>query len=313
MNFKANILVETEGLSKEAWLNYRRMGVGGSDVAALLGISRWKSELDLWLEKTGQTDGLVVENEAMQWGTIMEPVIRNHFAAVTGKTVVEVKAMLQHPQHSYMLANIDGLTEDDNGNPAILEVKTASEYKRSEWENGIPVYYETQIQHYLAVTGVPTAYVAVLIGGNTFKLYEVDADEDVQRNLITLEGQFWIMVQNNIRPDIGGSDAAAEWLNKMYKGGITEPLMLPQEALGLIDEYVAAAADEDSAKARKQAAANHLKEMLGNHEKGQIEGHTVGWKPVTTERLDTTALKAKEPEIVKKYTKATTSRRFTVR
>lgn len=313
MNFKANILVETEGLSKEAWLNYRRMGIGGSDVAALLGISKWKSELDLWLEKTGQTDGLVMENEAMQWGTIMEPVIRDHFAAVTGKRVVEVKAMLQHPQHSYMLANIDGLTEDDNGNPAILEVKTASEYKRSEWENGIPVYYETQIQHYLAVTGVPMAYVAVLIGGNTFKLYEVDADEGVQQKLIALEGQFWIMVQNNIRPDIGGSDAAAEWLNKTYKGGISEPLMLPQEALGLIDEYVAAAADEDSAKARKQAAANHLKEMLGDHEKGQIEGHTVGWKPVTTERLDTTALKAKEPEIVKKYTKATTSRRFTVR
>lgn len=132
MNFKANILVETEGLSKEAWMNYRHMGIGGSDVAALLGVSKWKSELDLWLEKTNQTDDLAVENEVMQWGTIIEPVIRNHFAAVTGKRVLEVKAMLQCPQRSYMLANIDGLTEDDNGNPAILEVKTASEYKRSE-------------------------------------------------------------------------------------------------------------------------------------------------------------------------------------
>ncbi len=53
--------------------------------------------------------------------------------------------------------------------------------------------------------------------------------------------------------------------------------------------------------------------MLGNHEKGQIEGHTVGWKTVSSERLDTTALKAKEPEIAKKYTKITNSRRFTVR
>jgi len=147
-----NILVETEGLSNEAWLDYRRMGIGGLDVATLLGINKWKSELDLWLETTGQAEGLVVENEAMQWGTIMEPVIRKHFAEVTGKTVVEVKAMLQYPQYPYMLANIDGLTEDYNGNPAILEVKTASEYKRGEWENGIPVYYETQIQHYLADT-----------------------------------------------------------------------------------------------------------------------------------------------------------------
>jgi len=147
------------------------------------------------------------------------------------------------------------------------------------------------------------AYVAVLISGNTFKLYEVDTDEGVQQMLITLEGQFWMMVQNCIRPDIGSSDAAAEWLSKTYKGGISEPLTLPQEALSYIDEYVAVSADEDSAKIRKQDAANHLKEMLGNHEKGQIEGHTVGWKPVTSERLDTAALKAKEPEIVKKSPK----------
>ncbi len=308
-----NILVETTGLSKEEWLNYRRMGIGGSDVSALLGISKWKSELELWLEKTGQTDGLVVETEPMKWGTIMEPAIRNYFAEITGKRVVEVKAILQHSQYSYMLANIDGLTEDDDGQPAILEIKTAGEYKRGEWENGIPVYYETQIQHYLTVTGVQKAYVATLIGGNRFQLYEVDADPEVQRKLIILEGQFWQKVTDRIRPEIDDSNAAAEWLNKTYKGGISEPLALPQEALSYIDEYIAASAEEDSAKARKQAAANHLKEMLGNHEKGQIEGHTIGWKPVTTERLDTTALKAKEPEIVKKYTKSSTSRRFTVR
>lgn len=131
-----------------------------------------------------------------------------HLLDIMGR-VVEVKAMLQHPKHTYRLANIDGLTEDDNGNPAILEVKTAGVHRRGEWENGIPVYYETQVQHYLAVTGVPMAYVAVLIGGNTFKLCEVDADEGIQQKLIALEEQFRIMVQNNIRPDIGGSDAAA--------------------------------------------------------------------------------------------------------
>ena len=184
----ANILVETAGLSKEEWLRYRNMGIGGSDVAALLGISKWKTELELWLEKTGQGDALVQENEAMQWGTIMEPVIRTHFSEITGKPVVEVKAILQHPAHLYMLANIDGLTVDDEGNPAILEIKTASEYKRSEWENGVPVYYQTQVQHYLCVAGIQKAYVAVLIGGNSFYIHEVDADTEVQQMLIALEG-----------------------------------------------------------------------------------------------------------------------------
>lgn len=149
----ANILVETDGLSRKEWLRYRKQGIGGSDVAAILGISKWNSAISLWLNKTNQTDDDTQENEAMEWGTIMEPVIRNHFAKVTGKTVVEVHAMLQHPEYPFMLADIDGLTEDEDGNPAILEIKTASEYKRSEWEEGVPTYYQTQVQHYLTVTG----------------------------------------------------------------------------------------------------------------------------------------------------------------
>ena len=169
----ANILVETKDLSREEWLKYRKQGIGGSDVAAILGISKWKSAIDLWLDKTNQTDDTAEENEAMQWGNIMEPVIRNHFAEVTGKKVVEVHAMLQHPKYPFMLADVDGVTTDDKGNPAILEIKTASEYKRGDWEDGVPAYYQTQVQHYLFVTGVMKAYVAVLIGGNCFKVFEV--------------------------------------------------------------------------------------------------------------------------------------------
>ena len=99
----ANILVETDGLSRYEWLRYRKQGIGGSDVAAILGISKWNSAISLWLNKTNQTEDDTQENEAMEWGTIMESVIRNHFAKVTGKTVVEVHAMLQHPDYPFMM------------------------------------------------------------------------------------------------------------------------------------------------------------------------------------------------------------------
>ena len=91
-----------------------------------------------------------------------------HLLDIMGR-VVEVKDMLQHPKHTYRLANIDGLTEDDNGNPAILEVKTAGVHRRGEWENGIPVYYETQVQHYLAVTGVPTLHGRDGLSGGLYR------------------------------------------------------------------------------------------------------------------------------------------------
>lgn len=309
----ANILVETEGLSREEWLRYRKCGIGGSDVAAILGISKWNSAISLWLDKTNQTNEPVEENEAMQWGTIMEPIIRNHFAEVTGKTVVEVKAMLQHPEHPFMLADVDGLTTDDEGNPAILEIKTASEYKRAEWENDIPSYYQTQVQHYLCVTGVQKAFVAVLIGGNSFKVYEVDADAEIQSMLIAVEKDFWNKVQNMIRPEMDGSDAAKNLLDSLYHGGIEEEIVMPDEAIEYVDAYVEACAEEDNAKAKKQEASNHIKEIMGDYDKATCLGHIISWKPVSSERLDTKALKEAEPEIYEKYVKKSISRRFTIK
>ena len=309
----ANILVETEGLSREEWLRYRKCGIGGSDVAAILGISKWNSAISLWLDKTNQTNEPVEENEAMQWGTIMEPIIRKHFAEVTGKTVVEVKAMLQHPEHPFMLADVDGLTTDDEGNPAILEIKTASEYKRAEWENDIPSYYQTQVQHYLCVTGVQKAFVAVLIGGNSFKVYEVDSDAEIQSMLIAVEKDFWNKVQNMIRPEMDGSDAAKNLLDSLYHGGISEEIVMPDEAIEYVDAYIEACAEEDNAKAKKQEASNHIKEIMGDYDKATCLGHSISWKPVSSERLDSKALKEAEPEIYEKYVKKSISRRFTIK
>ena len=308
-----NILVETENLSKEEWLRWRKCGIGGSDVSCLLGINKWKSEIELWLDKTNQTNEPPVENEAMEWGNIMEPIIRNHFAEVTGKTVVELKAMLQHPEYPFMLADVDGVTVDDDNNPAILEIKTASEFKRSDWDEGVPAYYETQVQHYLCVTGVKKASVAVLIGGNSFKIYEVDADEEIQSMLIAVEKNFWNKVQNMIRPEMDGSDAAKDLLDKLYHGGVAETIVMLDDAIEYVDAYIEACAEEDNAKAKKQDASNHIKEILGDYDKATCMGHNISWKPVSTERLDTKALKEAEPEIYAKYVKTSVSRRFTLK
>ena len=216
-----NVLVNTEGLSREEWLKYRKRGIGGSDVAALLGISKWTSAVALWLDKTNQTNEPEEVNEAMRWGQLLEPVIREQFRQITGRPVVEVKAILQHPQYPFMIADIDGLTVDEDGAPAILEVKNVSEYKRSEWSQGVPAYYETQIQHYLLVTGVQKAYVIALFGGNSSAVYTVEADPEVQQMLVQVESDFWSKVQNLIRPEIDGTDESTKLLDSIYRGGVS--------------------------------------------------------------------------------------------
>ena len=103
------ILVNTEGMSNEEWLKWRKKGLGGSDIAAILGISKWSSAIDIWLQKTNQTFDETIENEAMTWGKILEPVIREQFKQRTGKKVVEVHYILQNEEYRFMLADLDGL------------------------------------------------------------------------------------------------------------------------------------------------------------------------------------------------------------
>ena len=310
---KTNILVSTENLSNEEWLRWRKKGLGGSDIAPILGISKWSSAIDIWLSKTNQKHDDCVQNEAMFWGTRLEPVIRDYFREITGKKVIEVKAILQNIDHPYMIADIDGLTEDSNGNPAILECKCVSEFKRSEWETDIPVYYRTQVEHYLAVTGLSTAYVAALIGGNSFVIREVHADKEMQEMLVAIEADFWRKVVNMERPQPDASDACKNLLDSIYRGGISEQVVLPDEALEYLDMYIEACAMEDSAKEKKQLASNNLKEIMGDYNKASCQGHTISWTPISSERFDSKSFKEAEPELYAKYVKTSTSRRFSIR
>ena len=308
------ILVNTEGMSNEEWLKWRKKGLGGSDIAAILGISKWSSAIDIWLQKTNQKFDETIENEAMTWGKILEPVIREQFKQRTGKKVVEVHSILQNEEYRFMLADLDGLTEDENGAPAILEIKCVSEYKRSEWDNDqIPYYYMTKVMHYLAVTGLDTAYLVALVGCNSMIIREVKADQEMIAMLVACEKNFWDKVVNCVRPEADASDACKELLDSLYRGGVSEQIVLPEEAIEFVDLYLEASADEDSAKAKKQLASNRLKEIMGDYNSATCLGHTVSWKPVSTDRFDSKKFKEDEPELYAKYTKTSVSRRFSLK
>ena len=102
-------------------------------------------------------------------------------------------------------------------------------------------------------------------------------------------------------------------LDSIYRGGVEEEIVLPDDAVDWVDAYVEACAIEDSAKARKQEAANHIKEFMGDYDRARCYDHKISWKSVSSDRLDTKALKENEPEIYEKYVKTTSSRRFTLR
>ena len=309
----ANVLVSTGNLPYEDWLEYRKAGIGGSDASVVCGVSRYKSPVELWMEKTGQLPSQEA-GEAAYWGNLLESLVREEFTKRTGIQVTKPTVIYQSQEHPFMLANVDGLCDDNSHGPCIFEAKTASAYKAGEWEDSIPDEYMIQIQHYMAVTGYRGAYIAVLIGGNAFRWKFVERDEELIAMLISLEEDFWRHVQNGTPPALDGSDASARFLAERFPNSVPQSeIALPRNAQKLLSQYDEACRQLEDSTARKQEAENLLKEMLGAHEIGTAGNRVVTWKSVTQERLDTKTLKAEHPALFKKYASQTSYRRFAIK
>ena len=312
---QALTLISTEGMSYEEWLSWRDKGIGGSDASVICGLNKWKSPVELFMEKKGQLEPKE-PGEAAYFGTLLEPLIRQEFTRRTGLEIAPVHAILQHPQHQFMLANLDGIVQDPIHGKGVFEAKTASQFMAPQWKNGmLPDHYEVQVQHYLAVTGLSFAYIAVLIGGNTFKYFHIPRNDEVISLLVQLEENFWVNhVQANIPPEIDGSASSGELLKRLYPNGKANSCIeLPEFALELINQYEEAQADEAEVLVRKEYAANKLKELLGENENGIINGRSVAWKSVNSERFNSKSFKKDHPDLFKQYVEASRYRRFSIK
>ena len=309
----AVVLASTENMSYEDGLEHRKLGIGGSDASVVCGINKYKSPVELWLDKTGQLPPQEA-GEAAYWGTQLESIVRDEFTKRTGIEVTKPTVILQSEDHPFMLANLDGICEVPDVGTCIFEAKTASAYKAGGWEDTIPDEYQLQIQHYMAVTGYAGAYIAVLIGGNTFRWKFVERDEELISMLIELESAFWNHVRDCTPPPLDGSEAAAKFLAERFPSSKPQSqIVLPDTAADLLAQYDEACEQLEAVTERKQKAKNLLKEMMGENEVGTAGGRIITWKSVAQERLDSKTLKAEHPALCKKYTNKTSYRRFTIK
>ena len=307
------VIANTETMPYTDWLDYRKQGIGGSDAAVVCGISRYKSPVELWMEKTNQMPDQEA-GEAAYWGTQLESLVRTEFTKRTGIEVEHRMELLRSDEHPFMQANLDGTCVHPELGPCIFEAKTASAFKAGEWEDGIPDEYFLQVQHYMAVTGYKGTYIAALIGGNTFRWKFISRDEGLIAMLVQLEADFWQHVQNETPPPLDGSSASARFLAERFPNSMSNfRIELPNQAEHLIHQYDEASQQIKLLTERKQEAENLLKEMLGSHETGTTGDHLVTWKNVVQERLDTKTLKAEHPTLYKKYANPTSCRRFTIK
>lgn len=196
-------------MEKALWLEERRKGIGGSDVAAIMGLSPWKTAYQVYREKRKEVEDWQ-GNNITDWGKRMEPAIRQWYSDQTGRDVRLPDKIMYHPKHPFMLASLDGFTDDGR----VVEIKTARSGKNwGEPEtNQIPDYYAVQVHHYMTITGFQVADIPVSIAGGSPSLYIVEADKEISEMIIEACAKFWERVQTGNPPDpVTYADAVARF------------------------------------------------------------------------------------------------------
>lgn len=202
-------------VSQEDWHKLRSKGIGGSDIGAILGVNKYRSLVDVYLDKT---EGKKVEdNNAMFWGRILEPIIRAEFQK---KHSEEYQTYLVPYSLKYgvLRANVDGLIYNNNTQKwGVLEIKTANQFTTKEWSDGVvPQSYYAQVMHYLTVTGLDYAIIVVLIGGSDYREFYIERNEDEVKAIKEVAEDFWntyIIPQRIPAPD--GSDSYSEYQKEL--------------------------------------------------------------------------------------------------
>lgn len=284
--------------SDEEWREFRRLGIGGSDVAPIMGISPYRTALDVWLEKTGRDQGEEPASEAMYWGTVNEAAIARRFAEDhPDLRVSRVNATLVSRELPWAHANLDRMVVGPGGEASVLEVKTASSWKADDWADGVPAYYLTQVTLYLMVTGWRRAHVAVLIGGNDYREYEVARDEEDVRAVRDACADFWDnYVRADVMPKVVGADAAT--LAGMHRDPDGEVVAPPDmaEADRLIAAYQDAAERERRARADRADAQAALCQAIGDHRGLVTDVARVTWSRTRSRKFDSKRFRADHPD-----------------
>ena len=179
----------TEQTHDQNWHDRRRLGIGGSDAAAIVELSPWKKPIDVFCDKLGLTVPDQLDNDQIRWGRLMEPVVLADWTLRTGRKTLP-RRFFTHRKFPWLVGNVDACVEGvDEG----AEVKTSmsGEGWGAEGTDEIPIYYLTQCHHYMLVTGWKRWHVIVLIGGSIRKDYVIEKDEMAEQMLFDAESEFW--------------------------------------------------------------------------------------------------------------------------
>jgi len=289
-------------------LEMRRTGIGGSEIGAVAGRSRWCSPLEVWRRKVhGET---LEENRHMKRGRLLEPAVADWYAEETGAELRKVGRTLRHRGRPVAIATPDRIARLQ-GAPRVLEIKTVNFAKPEEWgpsgTDEVPTPYLMQVAWTMAVCDLPAADLAVLVAGDDFRLYHFKRDAELEGNMLELGERFWVdHVVAKVPPPVCGLDEG--WLRERFPSDNGEVLsfeQLTEDARELVTAYLKQwRASKEHERATSDLSAQ-IRALMGQASSLEGPGFRIDWKQnrPTTE-TDWKALAQAHPELVAKFTVA---------
>jgi putative phage-type endonuclease len=333
------VLCDTAGMDRPTWLACRMHGpkgdipytVGGSDVAAIFGVSPWITPLELWMIKKGRAKPAAKANaNQLEMGHFLEPIAAHFYAVKTGNTVIEDTNMYQHADHKYALADFDRrFIRTVDGEPGILECKSCTYHNASEWADGkYPLYYEFQLRYYLAVADVNIGDFSSLWGNNPdndMAMPGLERDK-TKEDMIFDRLDEWIWSLEHDKPPKMESIApklALESLARIYgaSNASLPTIELPRKyerharrILDLQDDIAACRSEIKKYEKEIEAHSVRIAELMKNHEHGVLETTKdkilIDFATKTSTRTDTALLKKKYPTIHNELVTTSESRKL---
>lgn len=294
----------------EEWLEIRKKYIGGSDAAAVVGLNSFSSPYTVWADKLGKLPPKE-DNEAMRLGRDLEDYVAKRFTEQTGKKVRRKNFILWNSDYPFAHANVDRLIVGEN---AGLECKTTSVLNLKNFKNGeFPENYYVQCMHYMAVTGYKKWYLAVLILGKEFKVFEIERDEDEIKALMEAEREFWTCVEKGEPPMIDGSEATTNTIKTVLAESNDDTPVNLFAYDSTLEQYIALSKQIKELENLRDEMANKVKVFMDSSAKGESDKFKVSFVSSLRQSFDSKRFAKENPNIdLSDYYKTSSYRTFKV-
>lgn len=311
-------LILSADAPREAWLAARREGITATDLPAILGLNKYKTAIDVWMEKVAPADNnftpALGSGEAALWGIELEDTVAKVWAEQTKLVSVRRIGIISHKDHDWMRASLDRVVIGCPDGRCGLEVKTRSGYVGEEWDRGVPADVAAQVHWQLIVSGLDHIHVIALIGGQRLVQHVVTLDGVNVPELIGTAKTVWDAVKSGDAPKLPESTWTDEYLDQLHPDRTGE-IEVDRTVEFLVNDYQRVITEISVLEDTKAEIRTQLIGALGEHETATSDGRTLySYKSSTRKSLDQKALAELHSSVIAddRVWKTTTSRTLRV-